>query len=71
MMKQTQRTRMPEELSSPRSKLVYLFLSTREGATVEELGEGLDMKKLALFSVLKALRSRDLVERDGEFYRAC
>lgn len=59
---------MPGELSSPSAKLVYLYLTTQGSATVEEIGDGLEMKKLSLFSVLKTLRQRDLVERDGERY---
>lgn len=62
---------MPGEISSPSAKLVYLYLQTENGATVEELGDGLEMKKLSLFSVLKTLRQRDLVDRDGERYVAC
>ncbi|MFC6725678.1 TrmB family transcriptional regulator [Halobium palmae] len=70
MSQRTLRRTMPGELSSPSAKLVYLYLQTQSGATVEELGDGLEMKKLSLFSVLKTLRQRDLVERDGEHYVA-
>ncbi|MFC4359320.1 TrmB family transcriptional regulator [Halobium salinum] len=70
MQKPTQRTRMPGDIDSSSAKLVYLYLSTQGDATVEELGDGLEMQKLSLFSVLKTLRKRDLVERDGERYVA-
>jgi DNA-binding IclR family transcriptional regulator len=60
---------MPSELDAASSKLVYLYLATREGATITDLAETLGMRKLGLYSVLGSLVERDLVERTGETYR--
>lgn len=59
---------IPTDLRSPRAKLVYLYLRNSGGATVEQLARALDMQKIALFSVLKTLRQRGLVDRDREQY---
>jgi DNA-binding IclR family transcriptional regulator len=60
---------VPSELDAASSKLVYLYLATREGATITDLAETLGMRKLGLYSVLGSLVERDLVERTGETYR--
>lgn len=57
---------LPTSLDSSNSKLVYLYLDTREDATITELRSALDMKQLALFPVLRTLESEGLVTRDGE-----
>jgi DNA-binding IclR family transcriptional regulator len=59
---------LPPELQSPRAKLVYLYLTTNEQATVGEMGDSLGMKKLSLYGVLKTLRKQGMVDRDGEAY---
>lgn len=61
-------TPLPDEVESPRAKLVYLYLQTTEGATVEDLEACLDLPRITLLSVLKTLRKRDVVERDGNHY---
>jgi DNA-binding MarR family transcriptional regulator len=66
--RRTQQTTVPADLTSPRAKLVYLYLSTNDGATVTELQEGLSMKKITLFSILKTLRSRGLVGQEHDRY---
>jgi len=58
----------PESVESPRGKLVYFFLRTRDGATVAELEDGLELPKITLLGVLKALEERDVVARDGDQY---
>ncbi|MCO8245261.1 MULTISPECIES: helix-turn-helix domain-containing protein [unclassified Haladaptatus] len=57
---------LPDELDSPRSKLVYLSLSTTGGATLDELQNGLDLPKITLYTVIRSLRERGLVNQDGE-----
>jgi predicted transcriptional regulator len=58
---------LPTELDSPRAKLVYLYLRRAE-ATVDDLQSALGVKKIALYSILRTLRERELVEkRDGRF----
>lgn len=59
---------MPDELSSPRAKLVYLALRTAPGLTVGELRASLEMPTLALYPTLELLIDRGLAERDGETY---
>lgn len=57
---------MPEELGSPRAKLVYLYLTTTDGATVDEMQTGLDLPKIALYTIVRTLRERGLVEKNGQ-----
>lgn len=59
---------VPAELTSPRAKLVYLYLSTNGASTVEDLADGLAMTKMSLFSVLSTLRERGLVGRERDRY---
>lgn len=59
---------LPSDVSSPSGKLVYLYLATREGATVDELHAALDVPRITVLSVLKTLRGRGLVDRDGDRY---
>jgi transcription initiation factor IIE alpha subunit len=61
---------VPESISSPRGKLVYLYLATHDGATEAELCDGLEMKRITLYSVLGALRDDDIVSREGDRYVA-
>lgn len=60
--------RMPGELESSNGKLVYLYLTTVEEATINGLKETLDMQELTLFPTLAILEDKDLVERDGETF---
>ncbi|SFR59255.1 helix-turn-helix domain-containing protein [Halogeometricum limi] len=60
---------VPAELDSPRAKLVYLYLSVEGESSVTELQEGLEMKKISLYSILGTLRKRGLVHQDAERYR--
>jgi predicted transcriptional regulator len=71
MMQQTatqSQTAVPSTIESPCAKLVYLYLSTHGGATVSELQDGLELKKITLYSVLRTLRDRHLVSEDGDRY---
>ena len=60
--------RMPAELDSSNSKLVYLYLQTVETTTIEDLKSTLKMQQLALFPTLATLESEGLIERDGETF---
>lgn len=64
----TRQTTVPPELSSPRAKLVYLYLATHGTAELDELQDGLGLKKITLYSVLKTLTERGFVGRSGERY---
>lgn len=57
---------LPDELVSPRAKLVYLYLATAQGATLDELQTGLDLPKIALYTIIRTLRERGLVEKEGD-----
>lgn len=58
---------LPTELESPRAKLVYLYLQ-RGTASIDDLQSDLEVKKITLFSILRTLRERGLVEKqDGQF----
>ncbi|MXV63279.1 MarR family transcriptional regulator [Natronorubrum sp. JWXQ-INN-674] len=61
-------SQLPTDLASPQGKLVYLYLEATGGATVDELGQVLTMKKIAILSVCNSLSSQGLIEkRDGEY----
>lgn len=62
---------VPSTLSSPRSKLVYLYLGAVGDASRTELQHRLDLTGLTLLSVLRQLQSQGLVDQDpdGGWYR--
>jgi len=64
----TQTHTIPTSLQSPRAKLVYLFLSTNGSATINELQDSLNMKKISLYSILKTLRKENVISKDGDHY---
>jgi DNA-binding MarR family transcriptional regulator len=68
MQQTTQRVTMPPSISSPRGKLVYLYLATHGGVSVDQLQDGLDMTKLSLFSILQSLEKKGLVEQERGRY---
>ena len=59
---------VPSELTSPRAKLVYLFLSANGETTLSELQSALNMQKLSLYSILSTLRERELINQQAERY---
>ncbi|PGF16902.1 MarR family transcriptional regulator [Natrinema sp. CBA1119] len=59
---------VPDDLESAQAKLVYIYLEAADGATVEELGEILAMKKIDILSVLNSLSSADYVTQTGATY---
>lgn len=64
----TDRITVPDGLSAAESKLVYLFVATSDGVTVDDLQSSLDLKKITLFPVLDTLSKRGLIERTGDAY---
>ena len=59
---------MPEDLASPRAKLVYLYLATKGAATADELRAALDVNKSTVLSITGTLRERGYLERtDGRY----
>ncbi|WP_380675371.1 helix-turn-helix domain-containing protein [Salinigranum sp. GCM10025319] len=63
MTAQSTHIEVPDEIQSPRAKLVYLYLTVEGTATIGELQTGLTMTKLTLYGVLDTLAERGLVER--------
>jgi predicted transcriptional regulator len=59
---------LPDDITSPAAKLVYLYLDCAGPTTISDLSVALDMRKLGLYSVLDALAGKDLVDNDGETY---
>jgi len=54
---------VPDDLESPRAKLVYLYVAASDGATVEELCADLCVKKGTALSITGTLRDRGYLER--------
>lgn len=64
----TPMTHVPDAVSSPRAKLVYLYLATHGAVDEDALCEGLSMKRISLYSILKTLREAGHVEKvDGRY----
>ncbi|WP_440765919.1 MarR family transcriptional regulator [Natronorubrum sp. DTA7] len=54
---------VPNDLESPRAKLVYLYVATTDGASIERLCDDLDVKKGTVLSITGTLRERGYLER--------
>lgn len=63
-----QQPTVPDELTSPEAKLVYLALCTTEEATATELQQQLGLSKLTLFPILNSLRQHNLITRTEAGY---
>lgn len=59
---------VPSELSSDGTKLVYLYLQVSGSSTLEELNQSLEMKTISLLPILNTLLSKDLVDREDNYY---
>ena len=64
-----QALQVPEEIDSPRAKLIYLYLAETAEATVDELCSNLRLTRLSVFSILRSLVSDGLVEKNGSVYQ--
>ncbi|WP_049923498.1 hypothetical protein [Halopiger djelfimassiliensis] len=62
------RIALPDDLTAPRTKLVYLTLSVVGEATVAELQRLLGLSKLTLLPILTSLRATDHVQRTERGY---
>ena len=60
------RISIPESIESPQSKLVYLYLTHVDRATIEELAESLEINHLCLLPLLNHLLELGLVHREGD-----
>jgi predicted transcriptional regulator len=61
-------TDLPDQLDSSGAKLVYFYVNKTEGATIEELQDALDMKKVTLYSLLQTLTDHGLIEKTENTY---
>ena len=59
---------VPDELTSPQAKLVYLSLLVTDEAKATDLQQMLGVSKLTIFAVLESLAARDLIQRTGDHY---
>jgi hypothetical protein len=59
---------LPDTITSPRAKLVYLYLDVTGAATVEDLQDCLDMRKIDLLSVLNSLAGDGHIANDSGTY---
>ena len=59
---------VPSDLSSDGTKLVYLYLQVSGESTLEELNQSLEMKSISLLPILNTLQSKELVDRQAEYY---
>lgn len=57
---------LPDALSAPLEKLVYLFVREQGHATVYDLRDALDVPQLRLYPTLDAMAKRGLVECHGD-----
>ena len=65
------RLAVPSELSSSEAKLVYLYLESCDGATLDELQDALCLSKLSILGVMNTLSGAGYVDRhDGEYVPA-
>ena len=59
---------IPTDIDSPRSKLVYIYLSAVGSATADELCDDLAVSKGTILSITGTLRHRGYLERrDGRY----
>jgi DNA-binding MarR family transcriptional regulator len=59
---------LPAEISSPRGKLVYLYLHCYGESTLQQLEHRLQMKKISLFAVCGKLEDVGVIGRRGDRY---
>lgn len=53
---------LPETLDTADAKLAYLYLRTKQSATIDELHTALGMKKITLYPLLRTLTATDHVD---------
>lgn len=62
-MESKSRPVVPDDIASPRAKLVYLYVATTDGATIERVRDDLGITTGSLLSIVATLRERGYVER--------
>ncbi len=69
-MSTTRQSDVPGDIRSPQAKLVYHSLDAAGEATVDDLADRLNEKKITLLEVLDSLDERGHVERSGRRFVA-
>jgi DNA-binding MarR family transcriptional regulator len=59
---------IPDDIDSPRAKLVYLYLSVGGEQSLSDLRNDLGLPKITLLSVLGSLSSEGHVNREDDCY---
>lgn len=59
---------VPTDLESARAKLVYLYLATRETATLDDVCEALHIDKGSVLQITSTLRERGYVRQENGVY---
>jgi len=59
---------LPQQINSPRGKLVYLYLHCFGETTLQQLEHRLQMKKISLFAVCGKLEDAGVIGRRGDRY---
>ncbi|MFP4591550.1 MAG: TrmB family transcriptional regulator [Halobacteriales archaeon] len=60
--------RLPPDLASPQSKLVYLSIAHAGPVTPRELKDHLDLPLISILGVLRRLDATGVVATDGDRY---
>ncbi|APX95441.1 MarR family transcriptional regulator [Natronorubrum daqingense] len=60
---------VPDDLESPRAKLIYLYIGAVGGTTTEALCADLELKKGTALSIIGTLRNRGHLERTESGYQ--
>lgn len=61
--------RIPEEITSTQTKLIYVYVATRVETTIEEICDALGLRILAVSPLVTRLCERGHCERDGDRVR--
>lgn len=59
---------IPDMLETSGTKLIYLYLSIKDEATIDELHTELGIKKITLYPLLQQLTTINLVDQLGSTY---
>lgn len=61
---------MIDKIESDKGKLIMLYLSVEDKATIDEIKENLDLKYMEVYSIIKKLIEKQIIEPiDSETYR--
>lgn len=59
---------IPKDVTTPHSKLVYFYLSSRKGANIDHLSKATRTPQIRLYPVLKVLVNQGHIDKDGSRY---